>query len=213
MWGTGDQRQAFGAIYPLWYGGPNVRDRQAAIAALSALSGQGYAPAQYALGMAYYDGESVRRDYRLAFANLMAAAAQHYPAAENMIGSFYGSVTPSHDACAHDPAEAVRWYRRAADHGHTAAMFNYAQCARTGLGVERDPAEAYIWASLAVRCSTTRSRPAEVLRDQAAADLDATQRQDADARIATLAERLNHPWSEPLLYWRGLSQNRPTELS
>ena len=39
-----------------------------------------------------------------------------------------------------DPAEARRWWERAADHGHTGAMF--------GLGVllkDSDPAEARRW--------------------------------------------------------------------
>jgi TPR repeat protein len=208
MWGTDEQRLAFGAIYRLWHGEPDVRDRGAAVKALTALVDQGYAPAQYALGMAYYDGEGVGRDDQKAFVNLLAAATQHYPAAENMIGSFYGAVSPRHDVCPHDPAEAARWYRRSADHGHSAGMFNYAQSASSGLGVERDQAEAYVWASLAVRCSTARSRPAEVLRDRAAADLDPQRRRDADARIGALAEGLPHPWSEPLLYWRHLSQSR-----
>lgn len=205
MWGSDEDRRRFGLIYPLWYGDSTVRDRQAAVQRLRELAEQGYAPAQFALGMAFYDGEGVRRDYVTAFAHILTAANQQYPAAENMIGSFYGGVSLKHGACEHDPVEAARWYRRSAEHGHAAGMFNFAQGVRTGLGTGRDPLEAYVWASLAVQCSSSRFRSAEVLRDQAAADLDAAQRQAADARIAELRAGWPHPWSEPLLYWRSLA--------
>ena len=206
MWGSDEDRRQFGLIYPLWHGEAAVRDRRAAVKRLTTLAESGYAPAQFALAMAYYDGEGVRRDYRQAFTHMMAAANQQYPAAENMIGSFYGGVTLKHGACEHDPAEAARWYRRAAEHGNAGGMFNFAQGARTGLGTARDQLEAYVWASLAVHCSSIRFRPAEVLRDQAAADLDPAQRQIADARIAELRAGLPHPWAEPLSYWRSLSE-------
>lgn len=205
MWGSAEDRREFGQIYPLWHGDPAVRDRRAAVVRLKRMADRGYAPAQFALAMACYDGEGVRRDYVTAFAHMMAAAHQQYPAAENMIGSFYGGVSLKHGACEHDPAEAARWYRRSAEHGHAAGMFNLAQGARTGLGTDRDQLEAYVWASLAVQCSSIRVRSAEVLRDQAAADLAAAQRQAADARIAEMRAGLSHPWSEPLLYWRSLA--------
>jgi hypothetical protein len=205
MWGSDEDRREFGRIYPLWHGDPAVRNRKAAVQRLTGLADRGYAPAQFALAMAYYDGEGVRRDYQKSFAHMMAAANQQYPAAENMIGSFYGAVSLKHGACEHDPVEAARWFRRAAEHGNAGGMFNFAQDARTGLGTDRDQVEAYVWASLAVHCSSIRFRPAEVLRDQAAADLGQEQKQAADARIAELRAGLPHPWSEPLGYWRTLA--------
>jgi hypothetical protein len=207
MWGTEEQQRAFGRLYQFWYGDPAVRDRRAAVKGLTALAGDGYAPAQFALAMAYYDGEGARRDYHKAFAHMLAAANQQYPAAENMVGSFYGGVSRKHGACEHDPTAAAGWYRRSAEHGHAAGMVNFAQGARTGLGTDCDQVEAYVWASVAVHCSAIRNRPAEVLRDQAAAELDGERKMAADRRIAELCAALPHPWSEPMIYWRSLSQS------
>jgi TPR repeat protein len=45
-----------------------------------------------------------------------------------------------------DPAEAVHWFRRAAEHGHGVAAFNLARALESGHGVKKDPEEAKRWA-------------------------------------------------------------------
>ena len=50
---------------------------------------------------------------------------------------------------AEDDAEAVRWFRRAADQGHAFAQFNLATMSATGEGVPQDEAEAGRWFRLA----------------------------------------------------------------
>jgi hypothetical protein len=44
-----------------------------------------------------------------------------------------------------DPAEAVRWYRKAALQGHAIAQYNLGKCYDYGFGVEKKPAEAVRW--------------------------------------------------------------------
>ena len=46
---------------------------------------------------------------------------------------------------AQDYGKAVKWYRRAAEHGQTGAQFNLGVMYRNGLGVGQDPAEAALW--------------------------------------------------------------------
>jgi TPR repeat protein len=48
-----------------------------------------------------------------------------------------------------DDAEAVRWYRLAADQGHAFAQYNVGFMYRNGLGVPQDNAEAVRWYRLA----------------------------------------------------------------
>ena len=206
MWGSADDQREFGAIYPLWYGEPAVRDRAGAVKKLRSLAERKYAPAQFALAMAYFDGDGVRRDYQQAYQYANAAAEQQYPGAENMVGGFHASAVPKHDACAHDPAIAVQWYRRAAERGHAGAMMNLVNAYQSGLGVTADPVEVFVWASLAAHCSPIRNRGAETIRDRGAAALDARQRQDADDRIERLRAVLPQPWSEPMVYWKSLAQ-------
>jgi hypothetical protein len=66
----------------------------------------------------------------------------------------------------------------------------------------------FVWSSLAVHCSPIRNRGAETIRDQGGAALDPEQRAAADERIGQLRAALPHPWSEPLVYWRELSQEK-----
>jgi hypothetical protein len=47
-----------------------------------------------------------------------------------------------------DYAEAVKWYRKAADQGDKAAQSKLAVAYENGTGVERDYVEAYMWWSL-----------------------------------------------------------------
>jgi len=44
-----------------------------------------------------------------------------------------------------DPAEAGRWYRRAAEQGHVLAQHNLGNLYAAGRGVEQDPREAIVW--------------------------------------------------------------------
>jgi hypothetical protein len=204
MWGTEAEQREFGAIHALWYGGESARDRRGAVKRLASLAERGYAPAQFALAMAYFDGEGVARDYQQSYRLALAAAEQDYPGAQNMVGGFHASVSPRHDACAHDPAAAVRWYLKAAAQGNTGAMMNLVTCYETGHGVAADPVEVYVWASAAVHCTPTRNRGAETISARTGAALEPDRRAAADDRIARLKASLPHPWSEPQSYWKSL---------
>jgi hypothetical protein len=50
---------------------------------------------------------------------------------------------------AQDYAEAVRWYRRAADQGDPAGQHNLGVMYRDGSGVLQDYVQAYMWFNLA----------------------------------------------------------------
>lgn len=206
MWGSESERRAFGEIWPLWYGEAAVRDRRRAVRRLRLLADQGYAPAQFALGWAYFDGDGVRRDYTKSFEYFMAAAGQGYPGAEGMVGNFYVTAKPAHKACDYNPEESARWHRRAAEHGNCGAQYNLAFACWTGRGVDKDAAEAYVWASLSIHCSSLRNRMAEALRDDAWAILAPEQMAAADRRVAELKLDLPRPWSEPMAYWRLLAE-------
>jgi TPR repeat protein len=48
-----------------------------------------------------------------------------------------------------DIAEALKWYRQAAEQGHALAQYNLGMRYKDGKGVAQDPVEAYKWLSLA----------------------------------------------------------------
>ena len=50
-----------------------------------------------------------------------------------------------------DLAQAVKWYRCAAESGHYPSQARLGYCYAKGLGVANDPVEAFVWLSLASR--------------------------------------------------------------
>ena len=64
-----------------------------------------------------------------------------------------------------DNAEAVKWYRKAADQGYADAQFNLGFMYKEGLGVQQDYVQAHMWFSLA---ATTGDRGAAESRDNVA---------------------------------------------
>lgn len=207
MWGNDADKHEFGALCPLWYAEDHsARDRKKAVKRFIPLVNRGYAPAQCALAMAYFDGAGVRRDYPLCYRHFLASAEQGYPSAECMIGNFYATVKPRYDVCQYDPARGVQWWRRAAENGNAGAQLNLATACSTDNGLDEDNLEAFVWACLAVHCSAIRFRQAEVLRDQVESKLDVTQRAYADARVSDLKAVLPFPWSDHLRYWMSLAQ-------
>ncbi|MSU45686.1 MAG: sel1 repeat family protein [Lacunisphaera sp.] len=49
------------------------------------------------------------------------------------------------DGVSQDSVEAVKWYRRAAEQGHTGAQFDLGDMYESGIGVPRDRAEGEKW--------------------------------------------------------------------
>ena len=86
-----------------------------------------------------------------------------------------------------DDAEAVRWYRLAADQGHARAQGNLGVMCGTGEGVPQDYVQAYMWFNLAAsRMASGHRQHAVDGRDRAAGQMNPTQ-------IAE-AQRLAREW-------------------
>jgi TPR repeat protein len=79
----------------------------------------GYAPAQYHLGTAYYTGEGVPRDLKLAGAWFAAAAKAGHPGALFAAGRMYDLG----EGVAPDPAKAIVYYKEAALKGDRDARY------------------------------------------------------------------------------------------
>jgi TPR repeat protein len=88
-----------------------------------------------------------------------------------------------------DYAEAVRWYRLAADQGHASAQNNLGVMYATGEGVLQDYVQAHMWYNLAA------SRPTHVLRDLAVEGRDRVAGELTPAALNE-AQRLAREWDE-----------------
>ncbi len=94
-----------------------------------------------------------------------------------MRSSTWASCTARAEAVPHDDAEAVRWYRRAAEQGHAGVQFNLGLMYRKGRGVRQDYVQAHMWVNLAAAQGDEKARKA---RDKLAEQL--TPAQIAEAR-------------------------------
>jgi len=91
-------------------------------------------------------------------------------------------ATPRRDARA--DAQAVHWFRQAAEQGSAEGQHRLAACYFVGFGVPKDFALAYVWSALAEDHATgTLQHDAATLRTYAADKLTPAQRADADLRV------------------------------
>ena len=94
--------------------------------------------AQFTLGMFYRNGWGRPTDEKTACGWFKKAAAADIPAAAH----FYAEYIERGIAGEEGPAEAARWYQKAADLGHYSSLCSLARFYMTGTGVERDPVKA-----------------------------------------------------------------------
>lgn len=124
----------------------NARNYARALKEIIPLAKAGNADAQHLLGLMYYMGRGVVRDYKQAFSWHYKAALQGKADAQYVVGAMYytGNAVPQ------DQKHAVTWFRRAAEKGHAEAqhalglMYRYHQA-----GMPQDTVLAYMLWNLA----------------------------------------------------------------
>lgn len=115
-----------------------------------------YAEAQYRLGLFYEDGLVVEQDIDQALLLYGLAAEQNHADALLLLGQHLAEDLD-------DNAEAMRFYKRAADLGHTEAQFRLGLLYLGEPGVPRDEVSAWIYMSLAANDYEEAFNAVEVL--------------------------------------------------
>ena len=97
--------------------------------------------AQFALGVRYYFGKGVKKDYAEAFSWFSKAAEKEHMKAEYNLGVcfYYGNGVEK------NLEKAVEWYRKAAEKGFPKAQYNLAKCFAMGDGVAPNLSTAKQW--------------------------------------------------------------------
>ena len=110
-----------------------------------ALGERGDAVAQFKVGLIYYGGQGVPRDYIEAHNWFKKAARQGHPLAQYNAGYMYekGEGTPQ------DYVEAANYYRQAAERGNRLAQYTLGYMYEKGQGVLPDEIQALMWYNLA----------------------------------------------------------------
>ena len=119
---------SLGLVQAVW--ADNVPDFKKTLQAAE----QGYAKAQYNLGVAYEKGKGVRQDYTQAVQWYRKAAEQGYADAQSNLGVMYEEG----QGASQDYAQAVQWYRKAAEQGLAEAQYNLGVMYAKGEGVRQN---------------------------------------------------------------------------
>jgi len=120
-------------------------DYQTEINILKPRAEQGYAAAQFNLGLMYDNGQGVAQDYKVAVKWYTLAAQQGDVDAQYNLGLMYAQG----QGVAEDYKAAVKWYTLAAEQGLASAQYNLGVMYDMGQGVAQDYVKAHMWYNIA----------------------------------------------------------------
>jgi hypothetical protein len=120
---------------------PQAKEEAEQFGTLKKRAEQGNARAQFSLGLCYYWGSGVARDYAEAARWYRKAAEQGNADAQYHLGV----CCTVGQGVEKDYIEAVKWYRKAAEQGSPLAQYNLGVCYTEGQGVEKDYTEGVKW--------------------------------------------------------------------
>lgn len=124
----------------------NARNYPLALKEIAPLARAGNADAQHLLGLMYYMGRGVERDYKQALAWHRKAALQGKADAQYVVGAMYYTG----NSVLQDQKLAVAWFRKAAEQGHAEAQHALGLMYRYHVaGVPQDVVLAYMLWNLA----------------------------------------------------------------
>ena len=102
---------------------------------------KGEAEGQSNLGICYFKGEGVAKDFVQAAAWFRKAADQGFAPAQTLLGHAYFNG----EGVQQDQSQAVSWYRKAAEQGLAEAQYNLGSHYADGEGVTKDIVQAVKW--------------------------------------------------------------------
>lgn len=149
-------RTATRQLAEAYYTGRGVeQDNKQAAFWYEKLAKQGDVRAQTTLGLLYFRGVGLERNYSLAY-KWWSLAAVRDPAAQFNLGNLFleGKGVPP------DLAKAAEWYTAAARKGHVQAQHNLGMLYFEGAGVAKDLPRAYMWVQVAALQGDERAEQA-----------------------------------------------------
>ncbi len=115
------------------------------IEALKKAADAGDVSAMHSLGVCYYHGRGVPKNYPEAANWFFNASKEGCAKSQFNFGVMYAEG----HGVRRDTSEAALWYRKSAEQGHAEAQHNLGICYHVGLGVPKDNILAYKWLVLA----------------------------------------------------------------
>ena len=112
---------------------------------LRPLSVQGNSVAQYIIGLMYFRGKVVEKDYKKSIKFLNLSAEQGYARAQHKLGNVYtGDLfgKPNY-------RKALKWFQLASSQGYAPSQYFLATLYESGSGIKQDYIRAHMWFNLA----------------------------------------------------------------
>ncbi len=142
--GDAEAQYALSSAYLIGHGGVS-KDGEQAVKWLRMSADQGFPPAQYDLGLLYWEGTVVPQDYSQAVVWMQKAAVQEFISAQYNLGIAYKVG----NGVEQDFTEALKWFQAAADRGFAPAQFEVGLAYGKGHGTGRDLYAAEYWVAQA----------------------------------------------------------------
>ncbi|MES2208127.1 MAG: tetratricopeptide repeat protein [Pseudomonadota bacterium] len=155
---------------------PIAESESVALAATKLKAEQGNAAAQRTLGIAYYKGEGVTKNYSEAIAWWRKAVKQNDLIAQWSLGLAYYEGK----GVARNYKQAVYWWRQAAVQGNAEAQSNLGLAYYLGLSMPENRVIAYMWLSIAENSNAADSDSIVQFRNELEKSM--TPKQIADAK-------------------------------
>jgi TPR repeat protein len=163
----------------------NARNYAVALKEVTPLAKAGNPDAQHLLGLMYYMGRGVQRDYKQAMTWHRKAALQGKADAQYVVGAMYytGNSVPQ------DQKQAVSWFRKAAEQGHAEAQHALGLMYRYHVaGMPQDVVLAYMLWNLAAAGGNNNAT-----EQRASIARQMTQEQIEEAQAMSRSWRLGTP--------------------
>ncbi len=172
-----------------------------ALPKLTPLAEQGYADAQYELGLLYDKknaGPEELEDDRIGFEWLLRSAEQGFIRSQFVLGIKYFR---GNNHIPRDWGKSAEWLLIAAEQGDAIAQDALSLTYTEGEGVEKDPIEAYIWQLLAIKRAENSTSVGPKFRQMESAlgyiidEFQLTEAQIRDAERRAEQWEASHPWA------------------
>jgi len=142
--GDAEAQYALSSAYLIGHGGVS-KDGEQAVKWLRMSADQGFPPAQYDLGLVYWEGAMVPQDFSQAVVWMQKAAVSGFVWAQYNLGIAYKVG----NGVGQDFPEALKWFQEAADQGFAPAQFEVGLAYGKGQGTGRDVYAAEYWVAQA----------------------------------------------------------------
>ena len=152
----------------------NSGDYATALKEWESLAEQGYADAQYGLGMLYYRGHGVARDYKAAVKWYKLVAEQGFAPGQLWLGTMYYIG----EGVTQDYRSAAKWIRLAAEQGDADAQLWLSQLYYDGQGVTQDSIRAHMWVIIAASQGNEEALWARKMDEDKMSSIDVSKARD-----------------------------------